>query len=230
MQASGIKRRFVLGAVAVTVIGMLVAALAVAYHFQRDRQLLTAAARQQARGQLEGALSARAVALAHTSATLLRDVLVSRDARRISQALQAVRDDPALGSLTVLDPQGQALYNFQRPEAATEEPAERMPAGARSPVRSMVETYPMGTLRTLGSTPRARRAARYRRQRARRRPCRRQLELALIIGALALAALGMGLLAARWAGRSLAEPIGALVRSAERFGQGDYAAGGHGAR
>jgi len=148
----------------------------------------------------------------------------ARDTASIARHLQPFADDSTVSSITVTDSEGNALYRWKRP---TPHPGA-LQFEATEPVREMVESIPgVKTPKTFGqltitveqvfpvaaTTLRGRLAA----------ADADQVLLGLILaGVLAVVAglLGAGL---AWrAGRKLEQPIAALIKGADRIGQGDY--------
>ncbi len=225
----GIKRKFVLAAAVTSLAGMAIAAAAVGYHFYLDRQSLASAVQQQTRESLQAEAASRAQALARAAAGLLQSDLPTADPNRIARRLQPLLDDPAVSSLQVADAQSRTIYTYERPAADTAAAAdagrsEQLAASAQAPVRTMAESYPgTSTLRTLGEVRAGVTIALpVASGMVAEAHAKQEGQIALIIAMLGLATLVISVLAARWAGRSLSDPIGALVRSAERFSQGDY--------
>jgi diguanylate cyclase (GGDEF)-like protein/PAS domain S-box-containing protein len=215
-----------------SVVGMAMTAAAVGFHFYRDRLVVASAVEQQSRELLQGETSRRAIVLARAAAALLPAELAAPDAGRIERRLQPLLEEPTLRSLTVFDRQSLPLYTYTRATAAVPAtsavPAEAgapIVAAARAPVSTMAETYPgTRTPRTVGEVQLEVTTAMLPASGALLSAAHagQEQQIALIIALLGIATLVVSLLAARWAGRSLADPIGALVRSAERFSLGDY--------
>jgi len=191
-----------------------------------DEHRLAALAQSEARARTLLELDARAVATARHVADSAADILSQgADRAELAQHLQPFLDDDTLAGLTITDVAGTRLYSWQRATA----PAQGvLQAQATEQIRAMLESVPgAATPRTLGAArvsltqaePETTTGLTARLAAASRQDFRNALLLAL-----ALAGVGglIGAVLAWRAGRRLERPIVALIKSAERIGQGDY--------
>jgi PAS domain S-box/diguanylate cyclase (GGDEF) domain len=167
----------------------------------------------------------RAVVSARLAAQAAQDAALTRDTAALARSLEPVLADPTLLELTVRDLDGSVLFDWRRPEGTT---SGILTAEAVEPVRPMVEAMPgvptprtVAEVRLVVAEAAASRAPNVASRLA--AEVHRDSRRALVIG-LALAA-GLGILGAwiAWrAARGLERPIVALIKSADRIGQGDY--------
>ncbi|MBV9911333.1 MAG: HAMP domain-containing protein, partial [Sinobacteraceae bacterium] len=204
----------------------VVAAVAAVFAWQHDvgARRMHAAAEKSARDRVAVELRARAEVTAAHAADGLAPALRARDAESIAHRLQPITDDPTVVSLAVTDAAGVTVYDWQR--------AEKHPGAlqllAAAPVReSAEEATDAATPSTVGklaigleqasatapsSLPgRLAAASDY----------EAHTVLALAGGLGLLGGLAGGYLFWR-TGRRVEQPIAALIRGAERIGQGDY--------
>src|SRR3984893_13586261 len=187
-------------------------------------RLLGTVAENTARDRVAIELRARVATTAAHAADSVSSAVRSRDTAAIARHLQPFADDATVSSITVTDPEGNALYRWRRP---TLHPGALEFEGTE-PVRDLVQSIPgVQTPKTFGQLtitveqvfPVAAASLRGRLAAADADQIRLNL---LLAGGLAIAG---GLLAAAlaWrAGRKLEQPIAALIRGADRIGQGDY--------
>jgi len=208
---------------------VLIAAAAVIALFltrhDADTRTLGSLAEQAARERVQPELQARADALAAHAAEAIAGAVRAGDDAGLLRRLQPFADDPTVAGLTVTDSAGRELYRWQRPAAAQ---AGALSARAQAPVRTYVENIPGAatpatlaalsielsqaapvSAASLGGRLAADNAERLR---------------GTWLWGLVLAALG-ALLAGVFAWRAVGQlqrPVGALIKSVERIGQGDY--------
>ncbi|MBV8854701.1 MAG: EAL domain-containing protein [Sinobacteraceae bacterium] len=204
----------------------VVAAVAAVFAWQHDvgARRMHAAAEKSARDRVAVELRARAEVTAAHAADGLAPALRARDAESIAHRLQPITDDPTVVSLAVTDAAGVTVYDWQR--------AEKHPGAlqllAAAPVReSAEEATDAATPSTVGKL------AIGLEQASATAPSSLPGRLAAVSDyeahtVLALAG-GLGLLGGLaggylfWrTGRRVEQPIAALIRGAERIGQGDY--------
>ena len=224
MSAVSLKLKYAAAAFLVVVLAVGVVTGVLAWQHDVSTRLLGNVAENTARDRVAIELRARVAATAAHAADSVSDAVRSRDTASIGRHLQQFADDSTVSSITVTDTEGNALYRWKRP---TPHPGA-LEFEATEPVRDLVETIPgVKTPKTFGqltvtveqvypvaaTTLRGRLAA----------ADADQLRLALVMaGAFALVAglIGAGL---AWrAGRKLEQPIAALIKGADRIGQGDY--------
>ncbi len=187
-------------------------------------RLIGLVAEDSARDRVAVELRARAAATAAHAAEVVSGAVRARDTSQIARHLQPFADDPTVSSITVTDTDGDALYRWRRP---AQHPGV-LEFEASEPVREMVESIPgAATPKTFGrlsitleqTWPAATSTLRGRLEAASADQTRNAL---LLAAGLAIAG-GLFVAALAWrAGRRLERPIAALIRGADRIGQGDY--------
>jgi diguanylate cyclase (GGDEF)-like protein/PAS domain S-box-containing protein len=224
VSAVSLKLKYAAAAFLVVVLAVAVVTGVLAWQHDVSTRLLGNVAENTARDRVAIELRARVAATATHAADSVSGAVRSRDTAGIARHLQQFADDSTVSSITVTDTEGNALYRWKRP---TPHPGA-LEFEATEPVRELVESIPgVKTPKTFGqltiaveqvypvgaTTLRGRLAA----------ADADQLRLALVLaGAFALAAglIGAGL---AWrAGHKLEQPIAALIKGADRIGQGDY--------
>jgi diguanylate cyclase (GGDEF)-like protein/PAS domain S-box-containing protein len=188
-------------------------------------------ARDSARQEVARELENRARQTARHIADVVSAPLNRRDHNGVMTALQPFFDDRAVAQITVLDTQGRAFCEWQRPGAQpSSDPSLR--ASAMQQVTALYQPFPdtelprtIGTARitldigeiSQGGVVGASGASLV--QSAASAELRRNLGW---IAAGTLAVLLLSGVLAWWVARGISQPLAALVRSVERLGQGDY--------
>lgn len=224
MSAVSLKLKYAAAAFLVVVLAVAVVTGVLAWQHDVSTRLLGNVAENTARDRVAIELRARVAATAAHAADSVSGAVRARDTAAISRHLQQFADDSTVSSITVTDTEGNALYRWKRP---TPHPGA-LEFEATEPVRELVESIPgVRTPKTFGqltvtveqvypvgaTTLRGRLAA----------ADSDQVRLALIMaGAFALVAGVVGAGLAWRAGRKLEQPIAALIKGADRIGQGDY--------
>lgn len=224
MSAVSLKLKYAAAAFLVVVLAVAVVTGVLAWQHDVSTRLLGNVAENTARDRVAIELRARVAATAAHAADSVSGAVRARDTAGIARHLQQFADDSTVSSITVTDTEGNALYRWKRPTAHP----GAMEFEATEPVRELVESIPgVRTPKTFGqltvtveqvypvgaTTLRGRLAA----------ADSDQVRLALIMaGAFALVAGVVGAGLAWRAGRKLEQPIAALIRGADRIGQGDY--------
>ncbi|MEA3179253.1 MAG: hypothetical protein QOI59_2776 [Gammaproteobacteria bacterium] len=228
MTAVSLKLKYAAAAFLVVVLAVAVVTGVLAWQHDVGTRLLGNVAENTARDRVAIELRARVAATAAHAADSVSGAVRARDTASIARRLQPFADDSTVSSITVTDSEGNALYRWKRPIADSLAHPGALQFEDTEPVREMVESIPgVKTPKTFGqltitveqvfpvaaTTLRGRLAA----------ADADQVRLGLILaGALAVVAglLGAGL---AWrAGRKLEQPIAALIKGADRIGQGDY--------
>ena len=216
--------KYAAAAFLVVVLAIAVVTGVLAWQHDVSTRLLGNVAENTARDRVAIELRARVAATAAHAADSVSGAVHARDTAGIARRLQQFADDSTVSSITVTDTEGNALYRWKRP---TPHPGA-LEFEATEPVRELVESIPgVKTPKTFGqltiaveqvypvgaTTLRGRLAS----------ADADQIRMALVVaGSLALIAglIGGGL---AWrAGRKLEQPIAALIKGADRIGQGDY--------
>jgi diguanylate cyclase (GGDEF)-like protein/PAS domain S-box-containing protein len=213
--------------VAIAVAAMFAAALllgAVFYwHAQSESRLLATIATTEYRDAVGEELQARADSIASHVADSAVPALLSGDREALAARLSRFGDDATIIAIGILSPQGELLYELDRPAAAQAPLIERR---ATLPIRAQVPGFPGATApRTLG-TARIALATHDASPAEVGAPLaaagRTMLRRALyILAGLLLLGLVTAVALAWWAARGIERPITALIRSADRIGQGD---------
>ena len=224
MTAVSLKLKYAAAAFLVVVLAVAVVTGVLAWQHDVGTRLLGNVAENTARDRVAIELRARVAATAAHAADSVSGAVRTRDTASIARRLQPFADDSTVSSITVTDAEGNALYRWKRP---TLHPGT-LEFTATEPVRELVESIPgVKTPKTFGEltiiveqvSPIAATTLRGRLAAADADQVRLGLFLA---GGMALVAglLGAGL---AWrAGRRLEQPIAALIKGADRIGQGDY--------
>ena len=208
---------------------VLLAAAAIAALFLErhtaDTRSLSALAENAARERVDPELAARALTLAAHAADSIAGAVRAGDTSGMVRRLQPFMDDATVSAISVTTRSGQKLFEWHRGVAAA---PGALSTQAVAPVRTFVENIPgAATPETLASltvvldqaapVPAATLSGRLQAATAQRTRLTWWLALSVAAaGALAAAAL-------LWrAVNRLQRPVGSLIRSAERIGQGDY--------
>jgi diguanylate cyclase (GGDEF)-like protein/PAS domain S-box-containing protein len=203
-----------------------VAAVAGVFAWQHDvgARRMNAAAEKSARDRVAVELRARAEATAAHAADGLAGPIRSQDRETIAQRMAPFSEDPTVTGIAVTAAEGPALYEWHRPE---KHPGA-LQLQATGDVRELAESAPgLVTPRTIGTvaisleqaSATAPSSLAGRLAAASENEARTVLALAGGLGLLG--GLIGGFLAWR-TGRRVEQPIAALIRGAERIGQGDY--------
>jgi diguanylate cyclase (GGDEF)-like protein/PAS domain S-box-containing protein len=208
---------------------VLLAAAAIAgLFFERhaaDTRSLSALAENVARERVDPELAARARSIAAHAADSIAGAVRAGDSSGMVRRLQPFMDDATVSAISVTTPSGQTLFEWQRATAAA---PGALSTQAVAPVRTFVESIPgAATPETVASltlaldqaapVPAATLSGRLQASTAQRT----RLTWWLALGVAAAGALGAAALLWRAVSR-LQRPVGSLIRSAERIGQGDY--------
>jgi diguanylate cyclase (GGDEF)-like protein/PAS domain S-box-containing protein len=225
MTAASFKFRYAGAAFLVVLLAATaIAGLFLARH-AADTRSLSALAEYATRERVNPELAGRARSIAAHAADSIAGAVRAGDASGMVRRLQPFMDDPTVSALTVTSSSGQTLFSWQRDST----PARgTLSTRADAPVRTFAENIPGAvtpeTLATLTLTldqaapvTAAPLSGRLKAATAERTRTTGVLALVLAaVGALAAAAL-------LWvAVDRLQRPVGALIRSADRIGQGDY--------
>jgi diguanylate cyclase (GGDEF)-like protein/PAS domain S-box-containing protein len=226
VRAISFKLKYAVVAAAVVLAGALAVIGLLVWQNRLDAVGLGRIATSEVEQIVARGLLARAAEVARRAADLSAAPLAAGDRPALDAALAALTDDPTLVELVVVDAGGSVVYRWQH---GSEPAAENAPSRRASvPVRTMIEGAPGAEVaRTIGVVQVLLRpaspgltqgiAARVEMQ------SRSHLRSVLYaVAGLTLLALALAIAIAWWAGRRLERPIAALIRNAERIGQGDY--------
>jgi diguanylate cyclase (GGDEF)-like protein/PAS domain S-box-containing protein len=190
-----------------------------------DTRSLSTLAEHAASERVSPELQARARSVAAHAADSVAGAVRAGDTSGMVRRLQPFIDDPTVGALTLTAVSGKTLFTWSRGMSA---PRGALSTQASAPVRTLVENIPGAvtpeTLATL--TVMLEQAAPVSGVALSGRLNAATVERTRLSWGLALAFACLGALAAAalvWRALSnLQRPVGALIKSAERIGQGDY--------
>jgi diguanylate cyclase (GGDEF)-like protein/PAS domain S-box-containing protein len=220
-----LKQKFLLAAVLSTIAGVIAVAAALWYQMHADSGVVTGIIASESRQQISAELDARARALARHVASEAAAPLARRDAGALATAMRPFVDDPSVIEINVVDVAQQSQFQWRRDDA--DEGTGALLSSSAAAVRVRADTPSGITIpRTVGSVSISVRSIatpvgqNLQELDAARAAQLRTLGIAVtLLGLLGLAGAGA---VARWAGRSIAQPLATLARGAERLGQGDY--------
>ncbi len=223
MNRLSLKLKYVAVAVAAMIAAALLLGTLLLLHARYESRLLSAIATTEYRRAIGDELAARAQSIGSHIADTAAPALLARDRAALATSLGRFADDPTVTAIVVQNATGATLFELHR--AATAEPP-LVSREASEPVRAQVPGFPGATTpRTLGTvhvsltvhdTSPADVAAPL--AAAGRELLRRAL---YVLTAILLVGLVTAVALAWWAARGIERPITALIRSAERIGQGD---------
>ncbi len=224
MTALSLKLKYAGAAFLVVVLAVAVVTSLLAWQHDVGTRLLGNVAENTARDRVAVELRARVAATAAHAAEAIASAVRLRDTEAIARRLQPFADDATVSSITVTDTEGNALYRWRRP---TQHPGS-LQFDATEPVRDLIESIPgVQTPKTFGQLsltieqvfPASASSLQRRLAAADADQVRRAL---LMAAGLALGGGALGAALAWRAGRKLEQPIAAMIKGAERIGQGDY--------
>jgi diguanylate cyclase (GGDEF)-like protein/PAS domain S-box-containing protein len=224
MSTVSLKLKYASAAFVAVLLGTLVVMALLAWQHRVDSRNLGVLAQEFAQARVAAELEARAQATARYAAESAATSIRSRDKGILARRMESIAEDRTVRSLVVRNTEGGVLYEFNRRTPETDTP----PAAAVEPVRAMVENIPgAATPTTLGEV----RVVVVQADRdvstglAQRMTNASLVELRkalLITGGLAIFGALLCIAFAWRAGRRIEQPINALIRTADRIGQGDY--------
>jgi diguanylate cyclase (GGDEF)-like protein/PAS domain S-box-containing protein len=222
-----LKLKYAGAAFAAVLIGTLLVMALLAWQQRAGTRQVAELAAGFSEGQVDVEMQARANVTARYVADAAAPLMSSSESEALTRRMQSFSEDATLSVLTVRDASGNMLYEWRRDSSPNASAKEHQ---AIEPVRLMVESIPgAATPKTLGevrvvlsqAVPAGGGGASVadRINALSRDELVRALSIAgglAVLGALVGAFLG-------WrAGRKIEGPISALIRSADRIGQGDY--------
>jgi diguanylate cyclase (GGDEF)-like protein/PAS domain S-box-containing protein len=222
--AVSLKLKYAGAAFLVVLFAVAVVTAVLAWQHDVGTRLLGTEAENSARDRVAIELRARAAATAAHAADTVAVAVRTHDTEALAHRLQPFVDDVTVSAITVTDRDGAALYRWHRQSSHP----GALHFEATEPVQEMVESIPgAATPKTFGLlsisveqvSPTAATSLPGRMAAANSDQVRLGL---LLAGGLALAGGIVGAALAWRAGRKLEQPIAALIKGAERIGQGDY--------
>ncbi|MGH8322533.1 MAG: HAMP domain-containing protein, partial [Steroidobacteraceae bacterium] len=225
MTVVSLKLKYASAAFVAVLLAMAAVTVLLVWQHDTDARHLGAMAEDSARQRVDVELRARASSTAAHAADSIINAIRTQDTVTVARRLLPFIEDPTVAAITVMDSTGSVVYTWHRSAQAQKGVLQ---AEATEPVRTLVESIPgaatpqtFGTVKVLleqaAPVPETSLKGRLIAASA------SQSRLGLILAA-ALAIL-VGLLGAAIAWRAahkIERPIDALIKSAERIGQGDY--------
>ncbi|MGQ0836746.1 MAG: putative bifunctional diguanylate cyclase/phosphodiesterase [Gammaproteobacteria bacterium] len=224
MSGISLKTKYAGAAFGAVLVATLVVIALLAWQHRIDIRRVGALANATAREQVLLELEARASTTARHVADAAAPAVNAGNGAALAWRLQPFADDESIAGLVIRDADGATVYRWTRPAIASDVGRAR----AMQPIRAFIESVPgVAVPRTVGqaevqvtATAPAGATELLRRIDA---TSREDFRNALLIAALIAAIAGIAGAVFAWrAGRRLERPIVALIRSAERIGQGDY--------
>ncbi|MEP7243064.1 MAG: EAL domain-containing protein [Gammaproteobacteria bacterium] len=225
MNTVSLKLKYAAAAFVAVLLGTLVVMALLGWQHRQDSRQLGALAQGYARDRVALELQARANSTARHAAENSATLMDPSDSDALARRMQTFTEDVSVAALTVRNTSGEVLFQWHREGSA---PPDSLQLQGVESIRAMVESIPgAATPKTLGevrvvlrqAVPAGGPGILERVKDVSRNDLRTALTFAGILalfGALIGAAIG-------WrAGRKLEQPITALIRSADRIGQGDY--------
>ncbi|MCW5573411.1 MAG: EAL domain-containing protein [Steroidobacteraceae bacterium] len=227
MNRASLKLKYVVFAVVATIAGSVLLSSLLLWHAKSESRLMAEIATAEYREAIGAELHAHAGSIASHVADAAAPALAARDraalTERLAERLQVFAADPAIVSIEIIGAGGETLYRFARAPQFDQPLIER---DATQPIRPLVPGYAGASApQTLGSA-RVELATHDTSPSNVGAPLtaasRAMLNRALaILGAVLLFGLVSAVAVALWAARGIERPIHALIRSADRIGQGD---------
>ncbi|MEJ1964175.1 MAG: EAL domain-containing protein [Gammaproteobacteria bacterium] len=225
MNIVSLKLKYAGAAFAAVLVGTLIVMALLAWQQRSGTRQVAELAAGYTAGQVDVEVQARANATARHAAEAAASLMARGDSDALTHRMQGFSEDGTLSSLVLRNTAGDVLYQWHRDPANAE--GTRVHE-AVEPIRAMVESIPgAATPKTLGEvrvvvtqSVSASGAGLIERITV---LSQSELVRALSIasGLAVFGAILGGLLGWR-AGRKIEQPISALIRSADRIGQGDY--------
>ncbi|HKZ72908.1 MAG TPA: EAL domain-containing protein [Steroidobacteraceae bacterium] len=224
MSGISLKTKYAGAAFGAVLAATLVVIALFAWQQRGDARRIGALAEASAREQVLLELEARAATAALHMADAAANAVKAGDSAALARRMQRFQADESFAGIIVRDVDGRIVYRWSREPA----PQGIVHARAARPIRTVIEAAPgVAVPRTVGqvevelsqapshgATPLVERIE---------EKSREDLRSALGIAAVLAGLAGLCGAAFAWrAGRRLEQPIVALIRSAERIGQGDY--------
>jgi diguanylate cyclase (GGDEF)-like protein/PAS domain S-box-containing protein len=225
MAAVSLKFKYAIAAFVAVLVAMTAVTVLLVWQHDTDTRHLGAMAEDTAREGVDVELRARANRTAAHAADSITGPIRTRDTVSVARRLLPFIEDPTVAAITVMDSTGTLVYTYHR---SVQPQKSVLQAEATAPVRTLVENIPgaatpetFGTVKVLleqaAPVPETSLTGRLIAASA------LQSHLALILaGVLALLVGLLGAAIAWRAAHKIERPIDALIKSAERIGQGDY--------
>ena len=225
MTAVSLKLKYASAAFVAVLLAMAAVTVFWVWVHDSDTRHLGAMAESTTRLSVDVELRARASSIAGHAADSILSAIRTRDTVTVARRLLPFIEDPTVAAITVMDSTGSVLYTWHR-SAQPQKGVQQ--AEATEPVRTLVENIPgaatpetFGTVKVLleQAAPVAENTLAGKLLAASTSQSHWNLVLA---GALAVLVGLLGAAIAWRAAHKIEYPIDALIKSAERIGQGDY--------
>ena len=142
MTAVSLKLKYAGAAFLAVVLTVAVVTGVLAWQHDVGTRLLGTVAENTARDRVAIELRARVAATATHAAESISSAVRSRDTAAIARHLQPFADDSTVSSITVTDPEGNALYRWRRSIAPSAAHPGALQFEVTEPVRDLVESIP----------------------------------------------------------------------------------------
>ena len=225
MTAVSLKFKYASAAFVAVLLAMAAVTVLLVWQHDSDTRHLGAMAEDTAREGVDVELRARASSTAAHAADSITNPIRTRDTVTVARRLLPFIEDPTVAAITVMDSTGTVVYTWHR---SVQPQKGVLQAEATEPVRTLVENIPgaatpetFGTVKVLleqaAPVPETSLTGRLIAASA------SQSHLALILAGVLALLVGLVGAAIAWrAAHKIERPIDALIKSAERIGQGDY--------
>jgi diguanylate cyclase (GGDEF)-like protein/PAS domain S-box-containing protein len=202
------------------VLGAVLTGTLLALQWAQHRQAVEQVGRQGEQTLLaieQARLVAEAADIAAAHAVTIEEALRSRDREQLEQAAEALLREPFIVRVQVRDRNGQLLIDLRRREAQAVTGAEHQAVD-----RELGDAQLLGVLHVEAAYPGLQAAAAVLRAQLQRLEQERFVNWMGMLLLLGLAITAILVMSAFALARRLERPIAAMIRSAERIGEGDY--------
>jgi len=220
---SSLKLKYVAVAVAAVLVATVLLAGLLLWHARAESQLVSAIATEEYRNAIGAELAARAEAIATHVADMAAPAVAARNRAILAERMQAFDDDASITGIEVIDAEGGTLFLLRRAAPDSEavitrsyaQPIRALPPGSSGTSAAQTVGTARVTLTTRDTSPADVGAPVAAAGRSMLNRALLALAAILVLGLVSAVAL------AWWAARRIERPISALIRSADRIGQGD---------
>src|SRR3984885_5593510 len=225
MPAVSLKLKYAIAAFVAVLLAMAAVTVLLVWQHDSDTRHLGAMAEDTNRESLDVELRARASSTAAHAADSITNSIRTRDTVTVARRLLPFIEAPTVAAITVMDSTGSVIYTWHR---SVQPQKGVLQAEATEPVRTLVENIPgaatpetFGTVKVLleqaAPVPETSLTGRLVAASA------SQAHLALVLAGVLALLVGLVGAAIAWrAAHRIERPIDALIKSADRIGQGDY--------
>jgi diguanylate cyclase (GGDEF)-like protein/PAS domain S-box-containing protein len=220
-----LKLKYAGAAFAAVLVGTLIVMALLAWQQRSGTRQVAELATGYTAGQVDVEVQARANAAAKHAAEAAAPLMGRNEGEALARRMQGFAEDPTIAAVIVRNAAGEVLFQWRRDAKIGAAAKEH---DAVEPIRAMVESIPgAATPRTLGEarvvvTQAVSASGAGLAERIDVLSKSELIRAFSIAGGLALLGALIGGLLGWRAGRKIEQPISALIRSADRIGQGDY--------